>query len=89
MNSKIRLAISVLAVFTAFSFGNTLEDLELFVLKSKSSLPTVQQLESFDFSKIGGKINDRKDFEKKYESYLARIIHKDTLKIDNSIYSAI
>jgi hypothetical protein len=67
---KLRLAISVLVVFTAFSSGNTLEDLEIFVLKSKSSLPTVQQLKSFDFSKIGVKINDRNDFEKKYESFL-------------------
>jgi hypothetical protein len=68
---KTQLIFILLIIFCNISFGNTLEDLELFVLKSKSSLPTSQQLKSLDYSKSGLKINNRKEFEKQYETYLA------------------
>ncbi len=71
MHSRIKTAVSLITLFSVYSFGNTLDDLELFVLKSKSALPTFQQLKKTDFSKIGIKINDRRNFEKKYESFLA------------------
>jgi hypothetical protein len=86
MNSRIRLTVSSLSLFAAFSFGNTLDDLELFVLKNKSSLPTAQQLKSYDFTKIGTKVNDRKDFEKKYGSYLTEY---DKIFSNYKVYDAV
>lgn len=70
MKSTKMFAVLTVIVLVTTAFGNSLEDLELFVLKSRSSLPTTQQLKSFDFSKIGIEIKDRRDFGKKYESYL-------------------
>jgi hypothetical protein len=68
---KIIINVIVLLFFPQFIFGSTLDEVELFVIKNRSALPTSQQLKATDLSKVGIKINDRKDFQKTYDAYLA------------------
>jgi hypothetical protein len=84
--NKIIIVVIVLLVFPVYLSGNALDELELFVIKNKSALPTSQQLKTTDFSKAGFKINDRKTFQKTYDSYLAEY---DKIYTDYKEYDAV